>query len=158
MPDESDSADLQGKENNDSPVGHAEQTAKPKPRKKKQSSTSEGNAPPKKASHLRRKPSWWNKTANTNKILIFVAPAGVLVAAIGIWFGVRQFREQHRPLIIISRPIELIGPISCDAQIATIQIKGDKFWFKNVGPARASKAFGSITELKLVPEKKLVTR
>jgi hypothetical protein len=68
-----------------------------------------------------------------------------------------NFKAEHRPKVVVSRPPELLGTISCEVTEKAIFLHTGAMhlWVKNIRKGDAVGAFAFGPQFKLVPEKKI---
>ncbi len=120
---------------------------------KKRSHATRNKEPNRSTNSVRRKPNWWNKTSNTNKILIFIGGGSIIVTVFAAWLNVQQHREEHRPRMIFSRAPELLEPLTCDMKTGESRTGKMRLWIKNIGNNQANEVYFYMNS-KLVPDKK----
>jgi hypothetical protein len=88
---------------------------------------------PKKPKNIPQPPRrWWNAILDTNKIIAGGTVALALLAAATIYYNNRQWHEEHRPLVVFSRPLELLKPLTCDP-LTGQGSDSVRAWVKNIG-------------------------
>ena len=102
------------------------------------------NARPKKnqTNSAKRRPlKWWAKTFDTKTIVAWAAIAAVPISILAIYFNDRQHRQDHRPRVVFSRPIELLEPLTCDMEKGEAHTGKMRVWLQNLGNVDAKRVF-----------------
>jgi hypothetical protein len=96
----------------------------------------------------------WSSASPLAKIVIIALAAGTIAVVWQIWHLNRLAKMGARPLVVNSRPPELLQPLVCDQKSNALRTGNFRFFVKNVGNARAIDVVPYIATVKLVPEKK----
>jgi len=128
--------------------------------------TTKATNPNKKAKKQKKRSLWQHwKSASRAKQIKWVAEAvavvtGVLILGIYIWGNLQtrsNFKVEHRPKVIVSRPPELLGKVNCEVTDKAIHLYTGAMhiWVRNIRKGDAVGAFVLGPQFKLVPEKKI---
>ncbi len=87
--------------------------------------------------------------------LVAISTLGMYI--LGFLQTKRNFKAEHRPRVVISRPPQLLGTISCEVTENAIHLQTGAMhiWVKNIRGGDAVGAFVVGPQFKLVPEKKV---
>ena len=105
-----------------------------------------------------RKAKWWERL-DSNHIIAFGTIGGTLIAATYLFYFITQHRQEHRPIVAFSRPIELLEPFTCDTEKGGEAHFGHvQTWIKNFGNAQAKNVYPYNTWFKIVPDERTGNR
>jgi hypothetical protein len=96
----------------------------------------------------------WSSTSPLTRIWIIIVAAGAIAILWQNWQARRLARMESRPLVVNSRPPELLQPLVCDPKSHALTTGNVRIFLKNAGNARAVNVVPSLVTIKLVPEKK----
>src|SRR5439155_2660060 len=100
---------------------------------------------------------WWERL-ESNHIIAFGTIGGTIIAAAYLFFFVTQHRQEHRPIVAFSRPIELLEPFVCDSERGGAHFGHGQAWIKNVGNAQAKNVFPYDIRFRFVPSQRTGNR
>jgi len=102
----------------------------------------------------------WKSASRARQAKWILEGFGVIIAAaiLGIYIvGIIQnewhFRFEHRGRVVLSRPPELLGPIECDVEKATLHMPKIRSWFKASG-SQIKSAYAIDWPATIVPDEK----
>lgn len=94
----------------------------------------------------------WKQTALHNKLLVLIGGLTLIGAIVALILSEMHRREDRRPVIINSRPPELLQPFTCDPKDG-FHSGNIQTFAKNLGNIGADNVF-PVFALKIIPEKK----
>jgi hypothetical protein len=105
---------------------------KPHQPKKPRSKAADQQGQAKKASP-RKRTDWWNKTSNSNKVLIGIAVVTIAATGVDSCRDRQEARRMHRPIVTHHRAPVMTGAFSCDAKTGRWETGPISYAMRNSG-------------------------
>jgi hypothetical protein len=135
--------------------GAKESSAKPQEHRRKQQQNS------RKMSFRER----WRKTAIAHQVEILIAAFGLVALSIYTCYQVKSYyrgeshyREEHRPVVILNIPIQLLDPAIYSTSIDQFNTGGVRVFYKNISKDAMAKKTFALANFSVVPIGRSVSR